>query len=91
MLASIPPRPARCRVRCCCSVNSCKRACSGSVTASSAKWEPYSVESFLVIATTQDNTGSSLRWQVDLAAGTVALASAAQADESGNPSWQVVG
>jgi len=55
------------------------------------QWEPYSVESFLVIATTQDNTGSSLRWRVDLAARTVALASAAQADESGNPSWQVVG
>ena len=31
------------------------------------------------------------RRRVDLAARTVALASAAQADESGNPSWQVVG
>ena len=57
------------------------------------RWEPYSAESFMITATSQDSADVPVRWRVDLAARTVALDSGAQADQSANdlPPWQVVG
>jgi hypothetical protein len=57
-----------------------------------SRWGSCARESFLVIATSAD-AGGSVRWQVDLAARTVALASGSQSGDGARTgaAWQIVG
>jgi hypothetical protein len=57
-----------------------------------SRWGSCASESFLVIATSADASGSA-RWRVDLAARTVALASGGQPGDGARTgaAWQIVG